>query len=273
MKKDLSLEEIQYYLFGILKYIRDVCEANGLRYYLAYGTLIGAVRHQGFIPWDDDVDVHMPREDYEAFVRIVSEHPHPYYRLASRETSRRYNRLWPRVFDCRTEINQDTAWAQGMRYGLFVDIFILDGAGDTYREAEQTYRDAYDIYWQYQKSVTKMLIPGKSRIKSLKKWFHNIPEILKGFGYWMDLHKKLCIQKTYDNCAYVSALGACTKEASRNVWRRASFGEGIPVAFNGETFNAPSDWDAVLRPEYGDYMELPPPDKRHPRHKYRATLL
>ena len=273
MKRPLSLNEIQNYLFDILKYIRDVCDQNGLRYYLAYGTLIGAVRHQGFVPWDDDADIHMPREDYEKFVRIVTDHPHPYYRLVSRETSRRYNRLWPRVFDYRTKINQRSAWIQGVPFGLFVDIFILDGAGSTKEEAEETYRNAYNIYKTYRKSVIKLFTPGKSWFSSGKKWLRNTPERLLGFGYWADQHIRFCKQKAFDEYSYVGALGAGTRDASRNVWKRDCFGEGTAVIFNGETFRAPADWDSVLRPEYGDYMIPPPQEEQLPKHKYTAYMM
>lgn len=273
MEHTVSLDVIQNCEFKILQYIRDVCERNGLRYYLAYGTLIGAVRHQGFIPWDDDMDIHMPRQDFLKFVEIVTKNPHPYYRLLSKETSDKYSYVFAKVSDTRTRLKPHGAWIEKQQLGLYVDIFILDGAGDSQEEAEAAYLDAYAVYLRYRKAVTPMFYTGKkNRRTTFSEWVHAIPEKSAGARYWMDQHEALCTQKNYDACNYVAALGAGTPKASRNVWPRDCFGEGTDVLFNGETFRAPADWDAVLTPEYGDYMELPPPKKRRPQHKYTIEI-
>ena len=80
------------------------------------------------------------------------------------------------------------------------------------------------------------------------------------------------MQKSFYNYLYVGAMGAGTREATRNVWLKEWFGDGTDVVFNGETFRAPLNWDAVLKPEYGDYMELPPPEKRNSTHRYVLTI-
>ncbi len=273
MKHALSQEEIQSCLLEILKYIRDVCKQNGLRYYLAYGTLIGAVRDQNLIPWDDDADIHMPRDDYESFLKIVTENPHPYYKLVSRETNPKYNRLWPRIVDTRTKTFQRSGWVQSVPVGLFVDIFILDGAGDSYEEAEETFQSAYAVFRHYERAVTKMFYLDKRRFISFLKWIHRMPEKIPGAGYWMDKHIAYCKNKKYDSCEYVGALGAGTSEPFRNIWKKECFAEGTDLILNGETFSGPADWDAVLRPEYGDYLTLPPVEERHPKHNYKVLYL
>lgn len=268
MENNVPLETIQKIEFGILKYIRDVCDANGLRYYLAYGTLIGAVRHQGFIPWDDDMDIHMPRPDYMKFVEIVKRDPHPYYRLVSLETSDKYAYLWAKVIDKRTRLVQDSPWIQKEDLGFFVDIFVLDGAGKTLKEAEATYEKAFDIFKQYRRSVKKMFNKRESRSLTFARWIYHIPQRLLGNRYWMERHEKFCLQKAYDDCEYVGALGAGTKKPSRNVWKKDCFGGGTNVVFCGELFRAPENWDEVLRSEYGDYMMLPPVEQRQSNHNF-----
>ncbi len=278
MPDTIPLKVIQNCEFDILKYIKSVCDQNGLKYFLAYGTLIGAVRHQGFIPWDDDMDIHMPREDYMRFVEIVQHNPHPYYKLISKETSPIYNYIWAKLIDSRTELIQISPIKQRVPLGLFVDIFILDGAGDTIEEAEKAYDHAYSVYRHRIKvaATVKMgapvLIQKESIIQTAFKWSKHILKRLTGARYWMNLHEKICLQRAYHDSEYVSAFGAGTYPPSRNVWKRDSFGEGTDVIFNGEIFRAPCNWDEVLRPEYGDYMTLPPPEKRQSKHTYEIHM-
>ena len=272
MADNIPLEVIQNYEFEILKYIRDVCDRNGLRYFLAYGTLIGAVRHQGFIPWDDDMDIHMPREDYLKFVEYVTKHPHPYYKLVSRETSPKFTHILAKMIDTRTKLTQKTDWSEKVQLGVYVDIFILDGAGNSRVEAETTYLAAYSIFHQWWNAVFIMFLPGWRRRDSLRFWCENIPDKILGPRYYMDKHTAFCLQKPYYDYEYVGAMGASTEEPERNIWKREWFGNGTDVIFNNEVFRAPSDWDAVLRPEYGDYMVLPPPEKRHSTHKYELEI-
>ena len=273
-ENNISLSMVQNGEFAILQYIRDVCDRNGLTYYLAYGTLIGAVRHRGFVPWDDDMDIHMPRQDYLRFAEIVKKDPHPYYRLLAKETSSQVTRITPKVIDSRTHLKQRSPLRdEKLSWGIFVDIFILDGAGDTYAEAEKTYREAFSLYSHWRRSMKKLLVPGESRLYTTLVWLKHVPEKIMGARYWMKKHHEFCIRRSFDDCIYVSALDAGTEEPARNIWKREWFGTGTPVIFNGEGFRAPADWDAVLRPEYGDYMTLPPLDEQKPKHIWSLEIL
>ena len=273
MAGETQLELVQKYEFEMLKYIRQVCDENGLRYYLAYGTLIGAVRHQGFIPWDDDMDIHMPRKDYMKLVEILRRSPHPYYSLISRETTPEYTYLWPKLIDTRTKLTQFGDYIERVQLGIFVDIFILDGAGSTREEAEARYQKAFLLYRHVKRAALKLVSPWEGRLISFLRWIHHIPEKVMGIGFWMDRHAAFCKEMPYDDFAYVGAMGASTPEPHRNVWKREWFGDGIPCTFMGESFRAPCNWDAVLRPEYGDYMQLPPEDKRQSNHGYTLEFL
>ncbi len=264
----IPLRLIQNGEFEILKYIRDLCDQNGLMYYLAYGTLLGAVRHQGFIPWDDDMDVHMPREDFLKLIEIIQEKPHPYYKLISGETTPAYTREMAKMIDSRTKLNENLPLYNGkVQLGIFVDIFLLDGAGNSQEEAENTYRQAFSVYRDWRRAIKKMFIPGQNRLKTFLLWVKHVPERTKGVHYWMKKHQAICVQKAYADCTYIGALGAGTPEPARNIWKKECFGKGTDVVFKREVFRAPADWDTVLRSEYGDYMQLPPPEKQHPHHR------
>ena len=94
-----------------------------------------------------------------------------------------------------------------------------------------------------------------------------------GIGYWMDRHSAFCGQLTFNEYEYVGAMGASTPESSRNIWKKEWFGNGTELTFMGESFRAPVNWDAVLRPEYGDYMQFPPEEKQRPNHTYTLEIL
>lgn len=272
MDRTVPLETVQNCEFEMLEFIKQVCDSHGLRYYLAYGTLLGAVRHQGFIPWDDDIDIHMPRKDYLKFVEIIQRNKHPYYRLVSRETAPEYTMLWPKLIDTRTKLIQFGNYIEHVPLGIFLDIFILDGAGNSQEEAENWYRQAYLHYREVKRAALKMFSPWESRCISFLRWIHHIPEKIMGIRFWIDRHIAFCEKRAYDDYEYVGAMGASTPEAPRNIWKKEWFGNGTDVMFMGEAFRAPCNWDAVLRPEYGDYMVLPPIEQRSSNHRYTLEL-
>ena len=133
--EELSENKCKELELGVLKFIRDVSEKNGLRYYLTYGTLLGAVRHKGFIPWDDDIDIFMPYEDYLRFIQIENEKPDSRYRLVCRETNNKYTSALAKVIDTKTVLYQNYGFIENVELGLYVDIFVLNGVGDNYETA------------------------------------------------------------------------------------------------------------------------------------------
>ena len=132
-RKELTTKEIQAISLEVLKQIADLCDELNLRYYLAYGTLIGAVRHKGFIPWDDDVDIMMPRPDYDKLLKYLSTNKLPYLTLFNRQTCPEYPYMISRISDDRYILEMENEKSVGM--GVFIDIYPLDGMGNTLEEA------------------------------------------------------------------------------------------------------------------------------------------
>lgn len=126
---EFTIQDVQKLEFDILKYIKKVCDENKINYYLAYGTLIGAVRHHGFIPWDDDIDIMMPREDFIKFVESTNKDKHDYFKVVCRENNTNFTAPLPKVIDSRTKLTQHYGFIEKVDLGVYVDIFILDGAG------------------------------------------------------------------------------------------------------------------------------------------------
>lgn len=265
---EIELEEMQKIEFDILCYFKMICEKHELRYYLGYGTLLGAVRHSGFIPWDDDIDVIMPRADYLKLIEIMCKEKHPYYKLVSRETVPQFTAPLPKIIDTRTELEQNYCFIEKVPLGVYLDIFILDGAGDSLQEARETFGYAIDLYKKWADADRRMFVPGDNVLVSFLRWLKRLPTKVKGITYRIDALNAFSKQKGFDDSEYVGIYNVGFTEFNRCVWRREVFGEGVYQEFMGELFKVPADFDACLHSLYGEYMKLPPESERITHHKY-----
>ena len=134
-RRELSIKETQAISLEILHTVAEICESQNLRYVLVYGTLIGAIRHHGYIPWDDDVDIMMPRPDYDELIKYMKEHIQEYNHLEifNHDVCDKYPYMITRISDNRYEIEMVNEKPFGM--GVFIDIYPYDGLGMTKKEA------------------------------------------------------------------------------------------------------------------------------------------
>ncbi len=268
MKEEFTLAKVQELSFGILQFIKRICDENHIRYYLAYGTLIGAVRHKGFIPWDDDVDIMMPRKDYKKLLAILNSKPHPYYKLISADTDKRFQVPLPKVVDTRTVLIQDYDIVETVPLGVYVDIFLMDGAGNDYQAAVNHYDEAFKLYRYWKKSRLKLFPSSMPKLKGLLRWLKNLPFKVMGSRYFM---KRLTSHNSlydFDRSTYIATYETGTADAKKCVFRYDEFSFGHYLEFNGELFQVPKDYDEILRSEYGNYMQLPPEEKQVSHHSY-----
>ena len=267
----VSNEEMKDIEIKILKYIKSVCEKNNLKYYLAYGTLIGAVRHGGFIPWDDDIDIIMPREDYKKLGQIInSDNTQEVYKLVSIDTEKEYTAPLAKVIDTRTTLVQHYGFNEKVELGVYVDVFIVDGVPGNYEDGIHYYNEAYRIYEKWAKANLSIFPPKMNKIKSIILWIYSIPFKLKGYRFWLNKLENHNSKYSFYDSKYVSVLEAGTMEPEKNVWPQKCFGNKGSVIFEGEEYSAPEDYDLLLKSEYGDYMVLPPEDKRVSHHRYEV---
>ena len=140
MRDITELEELHQIETDILTAIDEICRKENIRYYLAGGTLLGAVRHKGFIPWDDDIDIAMPRDDYERFLKVMRKGAHPYYKILALEYKEDYPYTFAKVVDTRTRLQEEIG-KDLPEMGVFIDIFPLDGMGDDRDKAMQDDED------------------------------------------------------------------------------------------------------------------------------------
>ena len=129
MEKE-SLDKLHDTLIEILDYVVSVCEENDLTYFLVYGTALGAYRHKGFIPWDDDLDIAMPRQDYEKFIEIANKNKDAKYTLQNELNEKKYYLPFAKVRKNGTKFVEDIAQNMYENEGIFIDIFVLDYVDD-----------------------------------------------------------------------------------------------------------------------------------------------
>lgn len=263
-RKELTLQEVQQGGFEVLLKLIEIFDKHGWKYYLAYGSLIGAVRHHGFIPWDDDIDIWVPRKDYEAFVQYCIEHEKEldYFKLMHYKTNKDYPYVLARFADTRYEIDYKGVKNYGL--GLFVDIYPLDDFDPEDKAFKQKINDMiHDLSRVKQKGENQFLNVVKFLLRPLFLWKHGctssarLIEKIDKFGQKYN-------GKGYD-------YTTCTVwEVEKCPYKKEYFGDRIPIKFEGVEILIPAAYDDILKLYYGNYMELPPEEKRIAQHFYKA---
>lgn len=268
---ELSVNDIQQNSIKILIKIDEVCRNLNLNYFLAYGTLIGAIRHKGFIPWDDDIDIWMPREDYRKLIFYCIEHCSNLepYTLMSPYNNFLYPHGISRIVDTRylLDVHNEVKY----NLGLFVDIYPLDGVGDTERECNIRKRKASRYSSLCFLSSRRYYERGDTRggIKQIIKFPAFLYAKVKGTRYFLNALEKISDKKKYEDCKYVGCLVWGT-DGVKAIFPKEYFKESIDHEFEGIQLKIPKEYDAILRRLYGDYMRLPPEEKRIGHHHYKA---
>lgn len=260
-----NLRKLQLTQLYILKQISKICEENGLKYYLCGGTLLGAVRHQGFIPWDDDLDITMYRKDLERLIEIVQIKHSDTMFVQTFQTDSKYTRYIPKIRLNNTVQAERGTGDDEIHHGVYVDIFPLDHV---------TKQGGFGL-WLRGKMV-RLLFAYKttrhSKSKSATKIKLLLKKCLKGFTY---LVPNKLINWMFDwVCTISDKPGAkyTTSFASHYRWKKqlvdnSVYGEGTFLKFEDAEFRVPSKYLDLLTQVFGEnYMQLPPVEKRNSGH-------
>ena len=260
----LSLDEKKKASLDTLLFFHDYCEKNGLRYTLAYGTLIGAIRHRGFIPWDDDIDIQMPRPDYERLTSGFADNDR--FRVVSCENNKVY------MFPYAKMLNEKTARLDGDGnvddIGLGIDLFPLDGVPEDLESAEKQFRRNNELFLKViSRFCYYLTLPSKGFLNKGKKLAGSI--MLKtGILKKIALRCNRCPYHTdYEKSDLVSTIVGCYSGMFR-VFRKEWFNR-MTADFEGHPIYVPEGYDSILRSIYGDYMVLPPENERASTHEDR----
>lgn len=263
---DQQLKDIQNVAFEILKSFVKCCEENRLKYYLMWGTLIGAVRHEGFIPWDDDIDVAMPRDDYERFIQEFNKIMPDYLGLITPENTKHYDVFFSKVYDRRTTyIQRGTKIYPDRWTGVFIDVFPIDGFPDE-KTAQRKYVKKYTFYRRMNYKM-RFTVRGNSSFRGKIIQFFLVPiKWILPYDYFYTKYRRMVDSFAFANSENVTLPSVL--DLKRCILKKTMFGSGFHLLFNGLQAKVPSDYDGVLKVLYGNYMKLPPANERVPHHDF-----
>ena len=256
-----SITKVKQIEIEILREFVKVCNALNLRWYAGYGTALGAIRHKGFIPWDDDVDVVMPRKDYEIFCKDAQKLFADNYFVQTLDSDKEYWQPFAKVRRSDTTFWEEGTLNDEINHGIYMDIFPLDGYPTNwfYEKIYMIKRVVYDNFL-YQGGDWK-------KMSGYRKIFALLYRIIKGTLTKKEAaikKEKLVTFIPYDDGKLVSCLVADTPKAeavTSNV-----YGNAREVVFEDMLVRVPDQCEVYLEKLYGDYMQFPPEEERIPLH-------
>ena len=255
-----DINELRSIQIGILDSIHEFCQREGITYYLSSGTLIGAVRHKGYIPWDDDIDLYMPRESYERFIKsFLCKSGH--YRVINPHTEPNYYYTFAKVVDTRTLMVETET--PGFEIGVFIDIFPIDYITDDPEERAKVFKRKHQLY-----KIRRCKISHNNPLYSKAAYFV--------YKHWPRSIKSLNneIERLVTRCKKSTTVCNLTESGPsiEGCFPASCIASDVDIEFEGKMYKTMVGYKEYLTMTYGDYMTLPPPEKRV-QHSFEAYWL
>lgn len=261
-KNQMTTEEIKDSIFYVFKDIIGYCEEHNLKYSLAFGTLLGAIREKGFIPWDIDMDIFMPRPDYDYFLKNYKPKTSN-ITIFDHDKYSNYHFNWAKIVDNRTICDEHYKGYKNNPYGCYVDICPLDGIDD--KNEKRIMKKSHILRYTVGASLIK---PSK-----LFPLHYNIGIVILNIlaGWWPRQGKiakvdKLCREIPYDTAEKVTCIAPGDKYYY--IFDKSIVEDTVWGEFEGVQCRIPRDYEAFLTNKYGDYMTPPPLNKRKDFHTF-----
>lgn len=263
--ESIGMEVFRKIQLDILISVDEFCKKHNIQYFLAYGTLIGALRHRGYIPWDDDIDIAMPRPDYEKFIKSYGKEGNDTYYVLSPDSDKLYPYTFAKICKSGTHITEFSSLKYDL--GVNIDLFPIDGLPAGKAEIKSHYSKI--CFYRDCLNVKRIKLDFKKR--SLQK---NCTLTLAKVALWPVPYRALInkivnLSKKYSYSESCFAADLNFGNENRCL-PKTIFEQDVPVEFENHRFPAPVGYDRWLRVIYGEYMQLPPLEKQVTHHAMKA---
>lgn len=255
-------KELKLVLIRMMKWFHEFCSKNNLKYYAIGGTMLGAIRHNGFIPWDDDVDIGMPRKDYEKLIILLKNTEQKKYILETPKTKANdYYYPFSKLYDTDTTLIENTKYK--IKRGVYLDIFPLDGVGNNFEESKKFAKKIY--------MLNNVLMLKTAGIRKKRSFYKNMGILLFRFipinskKILQNLVKK-CAEKDYDKSLWIGNLTGAWQ--LKEVMPKEYIGTPKLYKFEDIYIFGVENADAYLTSLYGDWKQLPDKEKRITHHDF-----
>lgn len=258
MKREVTLAEMREIQLDILRKVHKFCIEHSLRYSLGGGTLLGAIRHKGYIPWDDDIDIMMPRPDY---TRFLQEFEGVYSHLSLQHFGNDITCWIPfaKVYDNRTYLRE-----RYQQSGVYIDVFPIDGLPK--QEKINAFIKKYNYLLYRIIKTTPVHLVTKTYLTTIKYYIKRL--LFLGRNEYLHQFFVLVNENPFDTSENAGAI--CGVYGEKEIMRKDIFESFISVPFEGGKYMAIKEYDKYLKQHYGDYMSLPPKEKQVSHHEYKA---
>jgi lipopolysaccharide cholinephosphotransferase len=237
-----------------------ICKKYGLKYFLAFGSLLGAVRHHGLIPWDDDMDVCMPRADYEKFLKVAPKELSEPYSFSAPGMDNDYFLSFAKLRNSRTSAVSLAYRYNKYNHGMFVDIFVIDNT--SLETVEEDYNQFKYLILENTANMRRAnLKPSQADLDRINAFVPRDPMLVN------DEMNALFTKYNSAETEYQMVTGIGVYGYKKVIYRKQDIEEIIPFTMYGHEFYIPKNYDLVLRTTYGDYMQFPPVEERGKWHE------